>query len=163
VTTGERIDGPTVRLSEQAITLAERHAIEAAPNELGGILVGWWEGRDTAVVQELLLVPDYQAGRSHYERGHSHAQAILDAYVRSGDDPRLGYIGEWHSHPAPQPPSSVDRSALAAIVRQAHSPVALVVLALISDHEVVSHALIGRPRWPRRAAIEQAATERMTP
>lgn len=133
------------------------------PNELGGILIGWWEGRDIAIVQDLLLVPDHEAGRSQYARRHAPAREILDDYVRSGDDPRLGYVGEWHSHPAPQPPSSIDRAELAAIVRQAHSPVAMVILALGLDSGVVSHALIGRPRWPRRAKIEQAATERVAP
>ena len=88
---------------------------------------------------------------------------MLDVYMRTRDDPRCGYVGEWHSHPAPQPPSSIDRGALSAIVRQDRKTVALVVLALTREGEVTSHGLIGRSRWPRRASIEVAPVERMSP
>ena len=63
--------------------------------------------------------------------------------MRTRDDPRCGYVGEWHSHPAPQPPSATDRGALSAIVRQDRKPVALVVLALTREGEVTSTASSG--------------------
>jgi hypothetical protein len=50
---------------------------------------------------------------------------------------------------------------LSAIVRQAHQPIALVVLALGREGEVAVHGLVGRPRWPRRTVIERALVERM--
>lgn len=163
VTTDDRAEKPQVRIAEQALTVAEGRALEASPNELGGIMIGWWEGDSTAVVQELLPVPDHQAGWAHYERRHSPAQDVLDDYLRTHHDPRCGYIGEWHSHPAPQPPSSIDRGTLSGIVRQVRRPVALVVLSLTPEGGVAADGLIGRPRWPRRAAIDPAPIERMSP
>lgn len=162
MTTDDKASEPQVHVAAQAIANAERLALDASPRELGGILVGWWEGHSNAVVQALLPVPDHTAGRSHYERRHSPAQAALDVYMRNHDDPRCGYVGEWHSHPAPQPPSSTDRDALSAIVRQGRKTVALVVLALTGEGEVTPHGLIGHPRWPRRASIEVALVERMS-
>lgn len=162
MTTDDQADKPQVRVAEQVLAVTESSAFEASPNELGGILVGWWDGDSTAVVQELLPVPDHQAGRAQYERRHSPAQEVLEEYLRTHDDPRCGYIGEWHSHPAPQPPSSIDRAALSGIVRQVRGPVALVVLSLTLERGVDVHALIGRPRWPRRAAISDAPIERMS-
>jgi len=153
----------TVRLSGQALALAERHVVESVPKELGGVLVGWWEGHDTVVVHDFLIVPDHSAGWNHYDRVHKLADDLLVTYIRDAGDPRLGYVGEWHSHPAPQPPSATDRSALSSIARQSQSPVALVVLAVTSTSEVVAHALIGRVRWPRRTAIRPATVERMDP
>ena len=150
-----------IRVSAQTLADVQGLARAALPDELGGILVGWWEGDDVAVVQALLPVPDTDAGRAHYERKHSPAQQTLDDYLRSGADISSGYIGEWHSHPAPQPPSSIDRGALSAIVRQERRPAALVVLALKAAGATDVHGLIGHPRWPRRAAIKRATIERI--
>jgi hypothetical protein len=161
VTTDNAVVAPQIRISERALAEAEARAFLATPNEFGGILIGWWEGDAIAVVHDMLSVPDLRAGHGHYERGHSPAQQILDEYLQTMPEPNTGYIGEWHSHPAPQPPSSIDHSALSGIVRQARRPVALVVLSMTPDDEVQPHGLIGRPRWPRRASIEHASIERM--
>ena len=152
----------TIRVAEDALADGERLALEALPNELGGILVGWWEGNSTAVVVGVLSVPDDAAGRTHYERRHSRAQQALDSYRVSHGDPRLGYIGEWHSHPAPQPPSSTDRSELVAIVRESKKRAALVVLAVQEGNRVDTYGLIGSPRWARRPRVNAAVVERMT-
>lgn len=152
---------PVVRIVERSLVAAQSLAYAASPNEFGGIMVGWWEGEDLVIVDDLLPIPDHHAGRAHYERRHGTAQRVLDDYMRTRTSPDTGYIGEWHSHPAPQPPSSTDRGTLNAIVRLARRPVALVVLALDRRGEVAAHGLVGRPRWPRRTVIESALVERM--
>lgn len=162
MTTGE-LSGAIIRAAEDSLSSAELLALKASPHELGGILVGWWQGNSTAVVVEFLPVTDHAAGLSHYERRHALAQGALDKYLRERDDSRLGYVGEWHSHPAPQPPSRIDRSELNAIVRQSRKQVALVVLAIDEERAVTAHGLIGHPRWPRRTAIDAAVVERMSP
>lgn len=161
VTTGDRTTVPTVRIAEQALITSEGRALDASPNEVGGILVGWWEDTANAVIRDMLPVIDNRAGRTHYERRHSPAQDILDEYRRNSDDARVGYIGEWHSHPAPQPPSSIDEAALSGVIRQARQPAVLLVLSLDPDGGVATHALVGRPRWPRRAQLVSASVERM--
>lgn len=150
-----------ILVQTKALADAKVLAQEAMPDELGGILVGWWEHDDVAVVQALLPVPDQHAGRAHYERKHSLAQQTLDEHLRAGGDSSSGYIGEWHSHPAPQPPSSIDRGALSDIVKQERRRAVLLVLALNNAGAVDVHGLVGHPRWPRRAAIEQATIERI--
>lgn len=151
-----------IRVTDEALSDGQLLALDALPKELGGILVGWWEGNSTAVVVGVLSVPDPAAGRSHYERRHLLAQEILDTYLGSHGDPRLGYVGEWHSHPAPQPPSSTDRNELTAIVRQSRKRAALVVLAVQDGNGVEAHGLIGHPRWARRPGINLAVIERMS-
>lgn len=145
-------------VSAQALQLASRHAAEAVPKETGGILVGWWESPNTAVVHDLLLVPDRKAGRWHYMRSHRRAQQVLDRY-REGGDPRVGYLGEWHSHPEPQPPSETDVKELVAIVRQRKSRGALIVLAVDRDQSVRPSGLIGLPRSKGQVDIEHAPIE----
>jgi hypothetical protein len=82
------------------------------------------------VVVELLEVTDPAAGRSSYTRDHAHAEAALQRALADTNpaDP-VGYVGEWHVHPAPQGPSRQDRRELRAVARQSPHPVALVVLA----------------------------------
>lgn len=154
---------PLVRISRHALALASRHAMEAGSKELGGIMVGWWVGASTAVVHDLLMVPDVDADSNHYKRRHRGAQEILNSYRKGLDDQRVGYMGEWHSHPAPQPPSEIDRAALAAITRRGRTAVVLVVLS-VAQGRVTPHALIGRPgRWPRLQTLQQAEIEWMEP
>lgn len=162
MTTGDQSGTAIIRIAEEALSKGERLALDALPKESGGILAGWWEGGSTVVVVGVLPVPDHAAGWSHYERRHSLAQESLDAYLGSHSDPRLGYVGEWHSHPVPQPPSSTDRDALTAIVKKAKTRTALVVLAVQAGNGVEAHGLVGHPRWPRRAGIEVAVIERMS-
>lgn len=162
MTTDNRPGGPAVHIDASALVEAEKRAVQGCPREVGGILVGWWED-GTAVVHELLHVPDRKAGLAHYERRHSPAQQVLHDHLRAHNYPRCGYIGEWHTHPAPQPPSPNDRASLSGIVRQVRGPVALVVLAVTAEREVASHALIGTPRWPRRTRITAAPIERVKP
>lgn len=162
MTTGE-LSGAIIRATGDSLSSAGLLALKASPHEVGGILVGWWEGNSTAVVVEFLPVTDPAAGLSHYERRHALAQDALDKYLRNREDPRLGYVGEWHSHPAPQLPSRIDRSELNAIVRQSRMQVALVVLAIDEGPAITAHGLIGHPRWPRRTAIDTAVVERISP
>lgn len=161
MTSDDQVRGEVIRVTATTLESAERLALKQSPHELGGIMVGWWEGGIAAVVKALIPVPDHTAGWSYYERRHVPAQKALDEYLRSRDDLRCGYVGEWHSHPAPQPPSLTDRSSLRSIVRQNRVPVALVVLALTSEGGVTAHGLVGYPRWPRRTALLESAIERM--
>lgn len=161
MTTDDAVAPPQIHVSDRALTNAEAIALAASPCEVGGILVGWWEGGIVAVVHDFLTIPDHRAGHTHYERRHSVAQQFLDEYLGTGAGANAGYIGEWHSHPAPQPPSSIDRETLNGIVWQARHPVALVVLSMALDGAFQTHGLIGHPTWPRRAAIKPATIERM--
>ncbi|WP_084125986.1 Mov34/MPN/PAD-1 family protein [Demequina sp. NBRC 110054] len=152
-----------IRIDGEALADAEDLARTAAPNESGGILVGWWEPPNVAIVRALLPVQDHDVGRFHYSRRHSIAQAKLEEYRRTQTDANSGYIGEWHSHPAPLPPSSTDRRELNAIVKQTRERTALVVVALDRGGVAQAHGLVGRPRWPRQAAIDHARIERTEP
>lgn len=133
---------PTASLSEpglevraEALDAATGLALAALPRETGGILVGWHED-DTVVVTGMLPVLDKRAGRRHYVRNHKRGQKVLDQHREACADDRIGYVGEWHSHPAPQPPSSVDYNALADLTTDVTGQVALVVLAIHPDHHV---------------------------
>jgi integrative and conjugative element protein (TIGR02256 family) len=119
-------------LSADAAASIHNASWAAMPRETGGILIGWRGGttRLTVTVLTGLVVSDPAAAHTTYELNRDRAQAALDAFVARRHDPNLGYVGEWHSHPAPQPPSSQDLRSLRASARLAPGPIALVVAAL---------------------------------
>lgn len=151
----------TIRACEQAFRRVTQLTLHS-PKEIGGILVGWWENGKTAIVHEFLVVPDVHSGTNHYERAQKEAQKLLTELIEECKDPKLGYIGEWHSHPVPQPPSRIDRNTIADITGEHRSPIALVVLAVTPDRKIIPFGLIGRNTWPRRILVEDASIERTT-
>lgn len=120
-------------IAEATLTLASRHARENLPKEVGGVLVGWREGRDVIVIQDFLLVPQTNTISNRYDREHDAADELLQQHLAQAADPHLGYVGEWHSHPAPLPPSSMDVKTIRAIATDLYAPVALVVLMAHRD------------------------------
>lgn len=119
----------------------------ALPKETGGILLGF-RTPDLVVVTRLLTVPDPRSSRHSYRRRRRHAQDQMAA-ARTDDAGAVGYVGEWHTHPADQPPSRTDLRALAATARLAAGPVALLVLAYPAAGPEILHGLVAvRQPWP---------------
>ncbi|MEV4865469.1 Mov34/MPN/PAD-1 family protein [Streptomyces ossamyceticus] len=114
------------REAYEAITSA---TAEHLPVETGGLLLGYWE--DANVLVTHALVVDGEGASTHrYVRDDVRASALLAAFLskRADDDP-TGYVGEWHSHPAPSGPSQTDVAAMHAIARTNDGPIALLVHA----------------------------------
>lgn len=124
-----RSGAPIVSIATRALASASVAAEDALPRETGGILLGWREP-DAVVVSEMIEVVDPEASPMSYVRRHAHAEAALQRALEDAapGDP-VGYVGEWHAHPAPQGPSRQDRRELRALARRTAHPVALVVLA----------------------------------
>jgi hypothetical protein len=108
---------------EEALIAAGR----APQRETGGILLG---GRlsEGIRVTAMFEVPDHQAGHAAYRRRHGPAEVMLQEALESlPDGSPVGYVGEWHVHPAPVGPSWVDLREVRRISKKAGGPVALVV------------------------------------
>ncbi|MGH9027129.1 MAG: ThiF family adenylyltransferase, partial [Acidimicrobiia bacterium] len=117
----------TIDLTEAAQARLRELARGALPTETGGVLLGCFvDGRP--VISEVVEVADDDATPTTY---HAPAGATQDA-VRAARamDARLGYIGEWHSHPSGAGPSPLDATAMAALAdsdAEATEPVLLIV------------------------------------
>jgi integrative and conjugative element protein (TIGR02256 family) len=114
-------------LQETAYDLITAVTCESLPLENGGILIGYHEGPNI-VVTHALAVTTPTATTNRYVRDDVHANALLREFLaaRDPDDP-AGYVGEWHSHPAPFGPSSIDLNAIRATAKATAAPVALIV------------------------------------
>ncbi|WP_214468209.1 Mov34/MPN/PAD-1 family protein [Microbacterium flavescens] len=118
-----------VHAPRAAFDLASRHAREALPDETGGILTGWRVGAEV-VIDAFIEVRDHRATRRGYWRRENRASRALAEYLQMADNPALGYVGEWHSHPLPQMASRTDIASIRSIAKQVPGPVALVVLMI---------------------------------
>lgn len=150
----------TVRIGRAALADATTTASAAMPTETGGILLGWREP-DAIVVTRLVEVVDPDASHTTYTRSHAAAEAALqEALANAPSVDLVGYVGEWHVHPALQGPSRQDRRELRAVARRSPHAVALVVLAHAGDVDSWSPAaLTARSRLVRTARIsEEEAT-----
>lgn len=119
----------TIDVAEPAwVELLERAAVDPM-RETGGILLGWRHPGGIHV-EQALEVPDRQAGHTWYRRRHAPAEAALAAALgQVPEESDLGYVGEWHTHPAPAGPSFCDRRELRRISGRTTHEVALLVAA----------------------------------
>jgi proteasome lid subunit RPN8/RPN11 len=121
-------------LDNNAVTYMTERGRAALPHETGGILLGWTDTTGRVWIDRAIEVPAATSGTYHYERTSDVAQAALDtALAGEPEGSPVGYVGEWHTHPAPAGPSDVDLDTLRGFADDAGHTLALVVLALQPD------------------------------
>lgn len=99
-------------IAETALSTMTIAAARTHPCETGGILVGvYLDGHPW--VTRAIEIQTSDRGRSHYRIPAGATQtAVLDARAF---DRRLGYLGDWHTHPQDVGPSRTDMATLGVI------------------------------------------------
>lgn len=139
---GERL----IEVAETAAADLQAAAHAALPNETGGILLGWRTASGLHVAQAA-EVPDPGATTHGYQRNFDAAQSLVTMTLahQPADSP-LGYIGEWHSHPAPVAASHADLRWIRRLAWDLGGPIGLVVASLSTDSWRLSGVLASRFR-----------------
>ena len=115
---------------EGAALAIKSAASDALPFEAGGILIGVKaEGRP--LILAAISVPSQETRRNAYKLPKDARPASVALYREV--EPRAGYLGDWHSHPAEVGPSGIDISSMRSLGRGRRSP--LLVLAVLIDGE----------------------------
>lgn len=141
----------------------EADAERRAPEETGGVLLGYTDRTDAMQIQVTDQIgpgPNAIHRRNFfYPDGKWQAQEIATAYASSGCVST--YLGDWHSHPGgSRRPSGLDRStarriALCGQARAPH-PVMLILHGEAGDWQLAAYR---RGRWrlhAGRATVEEA-------
>lgn len=137
-----------IELRHEAHEVIAAETAKSLPTETGGILLGYHES-NTIVVTNALTIGSDRATTNQYVRDDLKANKLLKDFLadRAIDDP-TGYVGEWHSHPAPAGPSPIDVNALRAIAKTSDGPIALVVRS--TSHSTPFHGVTAqRQRFGR--------------
>lgn len=85
-------------------------AAKAHPRETGGILIGVHAVGGHPWVTHAIEITTSDRGPHHYKIPSGATQPSVHTARRR--DPRLGYLGDWHSHPADIGPSPTDLATL---------------------------------------------------
>lgn len=101
-------------------------AKQAAPQETGGLLLGWWD-KDLVVIEDIVIVEDAGATTHSWVRDETKAQSTLNRIRDTHPSAPIGYVGDWHCHPANVGASSRDIKSLKAASTQYKLPVVLIV------------------------------------
>ena len=110
----------------ELITALADAARAAGPTETGGLLLGWWSD-EGIVVRHAIEVIDPDATASSWTRDQGRAQHALEQALTALDHPLLGYIGDWHTHPASCGPSHQDERSIRRASRGYDQPLLLLV------------------------------------
>jgi hypothetical protein len=103
-------------LSEEPRAAIMKAAEEAHPRETGGVLVGVVAERRGATrpwVTHAVEVRSRKSGWAHYELPAGARERAVKGLRKF--DPRVGYLGDWHSHPMDVGPSCTDAISIASI------------------------------------------------
>lgn len=137
-------------LVEEAAALLRESARSALPDETGGVLVGV-SINTRPWVTKAVLVPSDKSSPVFYELpGQARRAAVDEARVH---DPRLGYIGEWHSHTYDIGPSELDRSTMARLAESdsdCRQPVLLIARRRADVHTLDAYQQVGQHLRPLR-------------
>lgn len=125
-----------------ALAAAKQAATDRLPRETGGILIGFRSGDDVYIVDAIEIGDDRSTGSSFVLREDPREQALAD-YRRDAPDSPFGYVGSWHSHPAPAEVSRRDLRTLRQEAKAARDLVAMMVLMRASDDGWMTQAAVG--------------------
>lgn len=105
-----------IEIEESLLDKLYQHGLLHYPNEYGGLLIGHYsDDHKTAIVLETVLPKRYRASRFYFERGSEGMKESLQAYYKQ--EPKVFYLGEWHTHPdGPIKPSCRDKATMAELV-----------------------------------------------
>lgn len=131
-----------VLISEIAQATILAAARGAHPNEAGGILVGVFAA-ERPWITHALEIPGASVGAAHYLLPGGVTRPIVRCVRRV--DTRLGYLGEWHVHPADIGPSGTDRETLRSIALKSREPI-LVIARLWSTGYRLDARILRRGR-----------------
>lgn len=98
-------------LAEDARRTLLAAAAAAQPHEAGCLLLGV-RAQETVWVTSAVAIPG-DSGPGHYVL-HRGATSHTVNRARAAD-PRVGYLGDWHSHPDGGGPSATDRATMRAL------------------------------------------------
>lgn len=123
---------------------ASRSIVEASgsahPKETGGVLLGVLTGRRPWITAAVEIPSAENTGHSFVLRGSDRAREV-DRARRA--DARIGYLGEWHSHPADAGPSGKDISSMLELasdpLSQCSRPVLLIARRTERGYEFDAH------------------------
>ena len=149
----ELADAPRrVYLTDVAAETIRGAAAAAFPDEIGGVLVGVHLPDGPWITDAIVIEPDEPTPARYELAAGATRPAVNDARRTDG---RVGYVGEWHSHPNGSAPSLTDRTTMAQIRRPettGPNPVLIVARRTGDRYELDTRVAVARRLVPTPTA-----------
>lgn len=155
---------PKVLVADEIMSWLKNEGLRSLPFETGGILAGF-RSENQVVITRASVVQDPRSGSTTYKLTASSATNAL-AKLKADAPEVVGYVGDWHTHPADAPPSHLDRASMTKVARSSSDIIALLVLTYSDSQFNRVHALLsqsthaGRPH--RRSDVLRTGTVEIT-
>lgn len=117
-------------VAESVLVTLRAFAEASRPLETGGVLVGVLRD-DQPWITTALEIQDPVRTSSRFVIPRGATPIAID--VAREKDPRVGYLGDWHSHPANLPASGMDRTTLRRTARRRGPSAARAIMIVIRD------------------------------
>jgi integrative and conjugative element protein (TIGR02256 family) len=110
----DAVKRPSLLLAPEAAELILELSRLEYPRETGGALAGFKSANGVVITHATGPGPRAERGRATFRRDGDSTQGSMDQIL--GETGGVSdYVGEWHSHPSPVGPSTMDRSAMSRI------------------------------------------------
>ena len=113
------------------------------PKEFGGVFVGYRNGNEI-IIDDVLVPDDYENGKTIFVRRPGTLNERLKI-IHTETSGKIGYIGEWHSHPnAAAIPSQTDNNAMKQIAedKKVGNPNPVLIIIKITENDFEPQAYI---------------------
>jgi len=131
-----------LKIEIQDVLLNELYAVGLYhyPKEFGGLLIGKYsDDFKTCFIETTILPAKYKCSRYSFERGKTGLKRKLTEFYNS--EPRLIYVGEWHTHPDSLAiPSFKDKTAMKEIEANSNVNITSPLLLIIGFNNENYHA-----------------------
>lgn len=148
-----------IDVAESALHTISDACAAAAPLETGGVLVGTTIS-ERIVVAAAIELPDSDATDAAFSITEGSVVEAIDA-ARASDE-RLGYVGEWHSHPNGGGVSTTDRATMMTIAAHPDVDQPILAIASPSGDAWAIEAMIATPTTTRPVSVELCGDLRPT-
>lgn len=121
--------GLSLRIESHLLECMYSNALDAYPNEVGGMLAGRYESKSSAVVERIVMPKEISRTPNEFVRNTAGLEELWSELKNEG----LEYLGEWHTHPnGSSHYSRTDLNAMNEIVRDEYVSILNPILLILS-------------------------------
>lgn len=118
-----------LEIDDRLLQDMHKRALDAYPNEVGGMLAGVYIGKDHAIVKHIVMPQKASSTARSFTRDPAGLEEVWNKLHLDG----LEYLGEWHTHPnGTAKYSHTDLDAMKEITNEVHVSILNPILLILS-------------------------------
>ena len=121
--------GLSLKIENKLLEYMYSKALDAFPNEVGGMLAGRYENKNSAMVENVVMPEEISGTPNEFIRNTVGLQELWSKLKNEG----MEYLGEWHTHPnVSSDYSRTDLNAMGEIVKDKYVSILNPILLILS-------------------------------